>query len=157
MLALQVQGKEILTIEGLSKGNAFHSIQQAFMEQGTVQCGFCTSGMVLATKAPLDKNPSPTRQEIAVALSGNICRCTGHEKIIEAVAAAARKLANEATGHNEAQSEAAPGNKAGAVRQSVIWNDAWLKVLGQSLYAADIVILGMLCAKVLRSPCVHAR
>jgi CO/xanthine dehydrogenase Mo-binding subunit/aerobic-type carbon monoxide dehydrogenase small subunit (CoxS/CutS family) len=156
MFARQAQGKEILTIEGLSRGNALHPIQEAFIEQGAVQCGFCTPGMVLAAKALLDKNPAPTRQEIAVALSGNVCRCTGYEKIIEAVAAAAKKLSNEAT-HNRAQREAPSDNQAGVVGQSVIRCDARLKVLGQSIYAADIVMPGMLYAKVLRSPCAHAR
>jgi xanthine dehydrogenase molybdopterin-binding subunit B/aerobic-type carbon monoxide dehydrogenase small subunit (CoxS/CutS family) len=157
MFAQQAQGKEILTIEGLSRGNALHPIQEAFIEQGAVQCGFCTPGMVLATKALLDKNLAPTRQEIAVALSGNVCRCTGYEKIIEAVTAASKKLSSEAAGNNRAQRDTLSDNKVGVVGQSVIRCDARLKVLGQSIYAADIVLPGMLYAKVLRSPCAHAR
>lgn len=80
-----LNGAEITTIEGLSDGKKLHRIQQAFLDKGAVQCGFCTPGMVMAAKALLDKNPNPSREEIKRALAGNICRCTGYKQIIEAV------------------------------------------------------------------------
>jgi carbon-monoxide dehydrogenase small subunit len=88
VLAFQAQGKDILTIEGLSK-NGLHLLQQAFIDHFAIQCGFCTPGMVLAAKALLDENPNPTEEEVKLGLSGNICRCTGYVKIVEAVLAAA--------------------------------------------------------------------
>ena len=90
--AMKVQDREVLTIEGLSRGDKLHPIQEAFLEAGAVQCGFCTPGMVLSTKALLDGNPAPGQQEVRQALSGNICRCTGYVQIEEAVHLAARKL-----------------------------------------------------------------
>jgi len=81
----QVEGKEITTIEGLAKEGNLDGIQRAFAEYGAVQCGYCTPGMILSVKALLDKNPQPTREEIKEGISGNLCRCTGYEQIIEAV------------------------------------------------------------------------
>ncbi len=83
---------QILTIEGLSKNGKLHPIQEAFIEAGAIQCGFCTPGMVLATKALLDKKPKPTRDEIKRALMGNLCRCTGYKQIFDAVELAAGKI-----------------------------------------------------------------
>lgn len=92
MLAGQLDGHDITTVEGLSKDGIPHPIQEAFVEMGAVQCGFCTPAMVLSAKALLDKNPHPTREEIKMALSGNLCRCTGYSKIEQAVELAAGKL-----------------------------------------------------------------
>jgi aerobic-type carbon monoxide dehydrogenase small subunit (CoxS/CutS family) len=92
MLTAMVDGKEVLTIEGLGNADNIHPIQQAFVDEGAVQCGYCTPGMVLATKALLDKNPNPTVEEIREALSGNLCRCTGYTKIIKAVETSAQRL-----------------------------------------------------------------
>jgi aerobic carbon-monoxide dehydrogenase small subunit len=84
--AVDMEGKEIITIEGLApKPGEVHPIQKAFLDHGAVQCGFCSPGMILSTKAILDKNPNPTEDEIRKGLSGNLCRCTGYVKIIEAV------------------------------------------------------------------------
>ena len=91
-LAVTAKGKSILTIEGLAEGNELHPIQQAFVDQGAVQCGFCTPGMILSTKALLDENPEPNRDEIKKALAGNLCRCTGYVKIVDAVEAAAAAM-----------------------------------------------------------------
>jgi carbon-monoxide dehydrogenase small subunit len=88
VLAFQAQGKDILTIEGLSK-SGLHPLQQAFIDHFAIQCGFCTPGMVLAAKAFLDENPNPTEEEVKLSLSGNLCRCTGYVKIVEAILAAA--------------------------------------------------------------------
>ena len=89
VLTAEVEGKHITTIEGLKKDGKLHPLQRAFMEKGAVQCGFCTSGMILTAKALLDRNPKPTREEIVKTISSNICRCTGYKKIVEAVEYAA--------------------------------------------------------------------
>ena len=91
-LAVKAQGKEILTVEGLARDEELHPIQRAFVEHGAVQCGFCTPGMVLAAKALLDKNPTPSEEEVSEGLSGNLCRCTGYTKIIEAVLVASETM-----------------------------------------------------------------
>ena len=86
VLASQVEGKEIVTIEGLSsRDGELHPIQKAFMQKGAIQCGFCTPGMILSAKALLDQNRNPTEEEIKKAIVGNLCRCTGYVKIIEAI------------------------------------------------------------------------
>ncbi len=85
VLTAEVKGRHITTIEGLKKGGKLHPLQKAFMEKGAVQCGFCTSGMILTAKALLDRSPKPTREEIVKTISSNICRCTGYKKIVEAV------------------------------------------------------------------------
>ena len=92
ILALQANGKEVLTIEGLADGDKLHPIQQAFIDCFALQCGYCTPGMILAAKALLDWNPDPTEDEIREALRGNLCRCTGYVKIIDAVLAAKDKI-----------------------------------------------------------------
>ena len=89
MLAPQADGAEITTIEGLAENGKLHPIQQAFIERGAVQCGFCIPGMILAGKALLDRNPRPSREEIRRAIAGNLCRCTGYTRIVDAIEAAA--------------------------------------------------------------------
>ena len=95
MLASSVNGKNVITIEGVSYKGKLHPIQEAFMEVGAVQCGYCTPGMILSAKALLDKNPNANEEEIKVALSGNLCRCTGYKKIIQAILLAESKLNNK--------------------------------------------------------------
>lgn len=92
ILAAEANGKELLTVEGLSDGGKLHPLQQSFVENHGMQCGFCTSGMLMASKALLDENPSPTRHEIKEALAGNFCRCTGYAKIFTSVEAAAEAM-----------------------------------------------------------------
>lgn len=93
--AMKAMNKEVITIEGLSKPGKLHPIQEAFINHGAIQCGYCTPGMVLSAKALLDKNPNPTEEEVQIGLSGNLCRCTGYVKIVEAVLDAAAKLRDQ--------------------------------------------------------------
>ena len=92
VLAAEADGQDILTIEGLETGDKIHLIQQAFIDESGMQCGFCTPGFILSAKALLDANPAPTREEIKEALVGNFCRCTGYTKILESVEAAAEAM-----------------------------------------------------------------
>jgi len=85
VLAVQAAGKEITTVEGLETEDGLHPLQEKFIENGAIQCGFCTSGMLLSAKTLLDKNPHPTEKEIRTAISGNLCRCTGYQKIVESI------------------------------------------------------------------------
>jgi carbon-monoxide dehydrogenase small subunit len=85
VLAVQAGGREVLTIEGMGTDVGLHPIQMAFVEKGAIQCGFCSPGMILSAKALLDKNPKPTELEVRTAISGNLCRCTGYQKIVEAI------------------------------------------------------------------------
>lgn len=96
MLAGQIQGRRVTTIEGLVEGGRLHPVQEAFVEHGAVQCGFCTPGMVLSAVHLLERNPRPTREAIRQGLAGNLCRCTGYVKIVDAVEAASRKMASGA-------------------------------------------------------------
>ena len=91
ILAVQADGKSVVTIEALSKDGGIHPIQEAFINHGAIQCGFCTPGMILSVKALLDRNPEPKELEIREALTGNFCRCTGYQKIVEAVQSLAGK------------------------------------------------------------------
>ncbi len=92
MAAAQLQGRSVKTIEGLGTNGSLHPVQEAFIEYGAVQCGFCTPGVVLAAVHLLERNPDPTREQIREGLSGNLCRCSGYMKIVDAVEAAARKM-----------------------------------------------------------------
>jgi carbon-monoxide dehydrogenase small subunit len=92
LLAIEADGKDILTVEGLAKNGQLHPLQVAFVEEGAVQCGFCTPGVLLSAKALLDINPNPTEEEIKTAIAGNLCRCTGYTKIIKSISAAAKKI-----------------------------------------------------------------
>jgi aerobic-type carbon monoxide dehydrogenase small subunit (CoxS/CutS family) len=93
-LALQAEGREVTTVEGLASGTELHPLQRQFLEQGGVQCGYCTPGMLISAKALLDANPNPSDEEIRAALAGNLCRCTGYQGIVRAVQAAAAELAS---------------------------------------------------------------
>ena len=97
VLAVQANGREVLTIEGLAENGKLHPIQQAFVDKGAIQCGFCTPGMILSAKSLLDENPHPTELEIRTAISGNLCRCTGYQKIVEAIQTASESGKKEVT------------------------------------------------------------
>ena len=108
-LAVQADGRSITTIEGLLDDDGLHPIQRAMLEQGGVQCGFCTPGMIMSARALLDSNPAPTPEEIRIGLSGNLCRCTGYVNILDAVAEAAEAMASRA-----ARPVDGPGHRASA-------------------------------------------
>ncbi len=93
VLTAEVDGAVITTVEGLKENGKLHPLQEAFMEKGAVQCGFCTSGMIMTAKALLDRKKKPTKKEVIKTISSNICRCTGYKKIVEAVEEAGKKMA----------------------------------------------------------------
>jgi aerobic carbon-monoxide dehydrogenase small subunit len=97
VLAAEAEGRTIATIEGVAEGSELHPVQQTFLEKGALQCGFCTPGFIVAAKALLDHNPSPSETEIRYWLAGNLCRCTGYDKIVRAVQDAAAQLRQERT------------------------------------------------------------
>lgn len=99
VLAAEVEGRSVTTIEGIAGPNGLHPLQQKFLEHAAVQCGFCTPGIILAAKALLDSNPNPTEGEIRYWLAGNLCRCTGYDKIIRAVSDAAETMVAEGETH----------------------------------------------------------
>lgn len=90
VLAVRADGSSITTIEGMETDSGMHPIQKAFVEKGAIQCGFCSPGMILSAKALLDKNPTPDERQIRTAISGNLCRCTGYQKIVEAISSVAQ-------------------------------------------------------------------
>jgi carbon-monoxide dehydrogenase small subunit len=99
MLAVQADGREVTTIEGLATNGSLHPAQAAFVEKGGVQCGFCTPGMIMAAASLLGRNPSPTLEDVREGLAGNLCRCTGYAKIYESVLAAAEVGRSASSGH----------------------------------------------------------
>jgi len=148
--ALKTQGKNIITVEGIGNAIDLHPLQKAFLVKGAVQCGFCTPGMLMSAKSLLDKNSNPSIEEIKVAISGNLCRCTGYKKIIEAVMAAAAEI------RGEQHVEVPPTTNEKAVGVSVIRVDGISKVTGEAKFANDLSFPNMLYVKVLRSAHAHA-
>lgn len=100
-LAVECEGREVVTIEGIAQGDKLHPIQKQFIEKWAMQCGYCTPGMIMSAKALLDHNPHPTELEIREAIEGNLCRCTGYAKIVEAIQAAAAEMNWEEATVNE--------------------------------------------------------
>jgi carbon-monoxide dehydrogenase small subunit len=97
MFAVEAQSKSIETIEGMGSGDKLHPLQQKFLEHAALQCGVCTPGVLIAARALLEKNPNPTEEEVRFGLAGNLCRCTGYNKIVEAVLAAAQEMQGSRT------------------------------------------------------------
>ena len=147
-LARRAEGARVRTIEGLAKEGKLHPLQRAFVEHGAIQCGFCTPGMIMSAVALLESNPSPSRQEILQALSHNLCRCTGYERIIAAI----ESLMQPAP--VAVPAVAAP---LAVVGRPLPRPDAIAKATGAATFAADLSLPGMLFAKVLRSQYPHAR
>ncbi len=98
VLAVQADGREVMTVEGLARGDSLHPIQEAFLAKHGLQCGYCTSGMLMSAYALLEGNPAPTEDEVRTGISGNLCRCTGYVKIIDSVKYAARLMDSQQTG-----------------------------------------------------------
>lgn len=146
--AMRVQGRKLITIEGIGTLENPHPIQTAFVDVGAVQCGYCIPGMVISAKCLLDKNPSPSMDEIKLALSGNLCRCTGYTKIIEGVQRAAELLKGKTFIREE------KGNPVG-LRMGRL--EGIEKAIGLTKYGADLTRKGILSVRVLRSPYPHAR
>ena len=154
VLAGKLPGAKVTTIEGLSENGILHPIQQAFIKTGAIQCGFCTPGMVMAAYALLLNNKKPTRDEIREGLSGNLCRCTGYSKIIEAVEMAAGYLID--SNHVQLDKSREDSQMNANVGKSIERNEGREKVTGKAVYADDINLPGQLYLKVLRSPVAHA-
>ena len=108
-LAVEADGREVLTIEGLETDEGLHGIQQAFVEKGAIQCGFCSPGMILSAKSLLDGTPSPSEDQIRESISGNLCRCTGYQKIVEAIRSAADDSPADEAGTGESPGVARHG------------------------------------------------
>lgn len=149
----RLDGKRIETIESLAAPGGLHPIQEAFLSTAGVQCGFCTSGMIMATKALLDKNPSPSSAEIMKGLKGNLCRCTGYVKILDAVNMASDLLTGRGTPQSIPGSPSPDGKYLGASLPDV---DGLLKVRGELKFAADMFLEGMGYGKILWSTHPHA-
>jgi len=147
----KVQGKEITTIEGIGTLKNPHPLQLAFAKTGAIQCGFCTPGMIVRAKSILDKNLNPSRDEIKKALQPHICRCTGYQKIFEAIELAASYL------RGETKSIELKLAGKGTIGHPVTRPDALEKATGTTLYAADLAVDGCAYIKVLRSPHHHAK
>lgn len=143
VLATEVQNKKIYTIEGFAREDGLHPIQEAFIEKGAVQCGYCTPGMIITTQALLNRNPSPSEEEIREAFKDNLCRCTGYVKIIDAVKLASKRW------------EGRQMNKEKVIGHSYPIKDARLKVTGQLKYVGDMKLPNMLYGKMLLSPIAH--
>jgi CO/xanthine dehydrogenase Mo-binding subunit/aerobic-type carbon monoxide dehydrogenase small subunit (CoxS/CutS family) len=143
--AVNLEGKAIETIEGLSDGIHLHPIQQAFVDAGAVQCGFCIPGMIMSAKALLDQNPDPREEEVRKAIDPNLCRCTGYDNIVKAILLAASRM------------ETGMDNEYTVIGKPRPIGDAALKVTGQKIYVGDMELPGMLYAKVLLSTVPHAR
>ncbi len=158
--AQEAEGRSILTLEGLAKRGELHPLQQAFIDTGAIQCGYCTPAQILTAKALLDRTPHPTRTEIAEALSGVLCRCTGYVKIIDAVERAAAWLRGETVPLEIPLSpvESPPGMaELEVVGKPVQKVDAVKLVRGSAVFTDDFTIPGMLYGALLTSPHAHAR
>jgi len=167
LLAAQMEGREITTIEGLAEGGVLTPQQQAFVQEGGIQCGFCTPGMVLATTALLAENPHPNDDEIKEALAGNLCRCTGYTGIMRAVrkcdnyradGTCAKAAANTDSGNGAKPRSQSPDDRERlSVGKSMPRVDAVDKVTGRAIYTADIHLPNMVYGKILGSPIAHGR
>jgi len=158
----KVAGRRVMTVEGLGGSEALHPLQRAFIEVGAVQCGYCTPGMLMASKALMDREPNPSREEIVEALAGNLCRCTGYKRIVEAVELAAARMRGEEPGSAGPREASEVSGVTETPESPVIGGDALRtdsveKVTGQAKYVEDITIPEMVYGQVLRSPHHHAR
>ncbi len=155
-LAMTIAGKQVETIEGLVQEHKLHHLQQSFIEHGAIQCGYCTPGMIMTAKALLKEEPNPSRQEVQSYMAGNLCRCTGYVKIVDAVVDAAEKIREglPCVDARESGSEAIPDDVVG---RRITQPEGVAKATGSARYVSDLNLPGMLYAKLLRSPYPHAR
>ena len=156
VLAVNADGCSVETIEGLAKGEELHPLQRAFVEKGAIQCGYCTPGMILRTKSILEQNPNPTDEDLKKGLSGNLCRCTGYTKIIEAIHTGVEYMAGKVPEKLEFHPQKS------AIDLSVVGRrlpkiDAPDKATGRAIFTDDISLPNMLYGKLLLSPVAHAR
>jgi CO/xanthine dehydrogenase Mo-binding subunit/aerobic-type carbon monoxide dehydrogenase small subunit (CoxS/CutS family) len=149
--AIKAEGRSIVTIEGIGDDRTIHPVQKQFIEKGAVQCGFCTPGLILSSKALLDRKPHPDEREIRVAISGNLCRCTGYTKVVEAIGAAASELRGQVVSSYRREP------KTGSIGRSITRVDSLPKVTGKAVFTDDMSLPNMLFAGVLRSPYPSAR
>jgi len=156
LLAVEANGKAVTTIEGLTNGEELHPIQRAFVEKGAIQCGYCTPGMILRTKTLLDENPDPSQEKIKQALSGNLCRCTGYTKIIEAVETAKLYLNGKTPKKIQYQPQKSAINRS-VIGKRLPKKDAPDKATGRAIYTDDIILPNMIYGKLLLSPLPHAK
>lgn len=156
LLAIEADGKNILTIEGLADGEKLHPLQHAFVEKGAIQCGYCTPGMILRAKSILDENPNPTLENIKEELTGNLCRCTGYTKIFEAIETASKYMRGETPEEIEYQPQKSAMDLS-VVGKRLPKVDAPDKATGRALYTDDIILPNMIYGKLLLSPVPHAK
>src|SRR5687767_10368474 len=152
--AFKAQNGSIETIEGIAQNGDLHPLQKAFIEQGAVQCGFCTPGLIMTAKRLLDENQEPTDRDIKVALKDTYCRCTGYVSVIKAIHAAAQELRGEGAVPYKMPETVEPLNVVGKPAESQHHVD---KVTGRAKYTDDYVLPNMLHARTLRSKFPHAR
>ena len=164
LLAAEMEGKAITTIEGLAcatgadaDGTALTPLQKAFVHEGAIQCGYCTPGVVMAATALLNRNPNPTSDEIKEALAGNLCRCTGYAGILRAVQRCARYREGEPREEKTQAKQSLPKPQYDSVGVSIPRVDAADKVTGRAQYTADIHLPNMIHSKILGSPVAHGR
>jgi 4-hydroxybenzoyl-CoA reductase subunit alpha len=150
VLAVDADGSDILTIEGLASGEGLHPLQKAFVNAGAIQCGYCTPGAIMSSKALLDRNPDPTEGEIKEALAGNLCRCTGYRRIIDAVKNWKELSKKEFPTPGDKDRFAVVGTPQPRV-------DAPDKATGRAKYAGDLRLPGMIWGRILTSPVAHAK
>jgi aldehyde oxidoreductase len=160
VLGAEVEGREVTTVEGLAVGRELHPLQQSFIQEDALQCGYCTPGVLLAARALLDRNPNPSEGKIRAFLAGNLCRCTGYDKIVRAVMDAAARMRGEELPRrpdHDGANVVLAGRRYNVVGTRPARHDAADKVTGKALFTGDIRLPGMLVGKVLRSPHAHAR
>ncbi|MGD8553864.1 MAG: molybdopterin-dependent oxidoreductase [Anaerolineales bacterium] len=151
-LAALCDGSEITTVEGLAVKGTLHSLQKAFIHSGAVQCGYCTPGMLISAYALIQRDPDPSDEAIKEALGGNLCRCTGYKRIIEAV-----RSWRDYVGEPEATAHPDDLERFSVVGKSHPRPDAWDKVTGKAVYTGDLALPGMLYGKLLHSPIAHGK
>ena len=149
--AIKAEDRVITTVEGLGTQNHLHPIQSWFLKLGAIQCGFCTPGILMSAKALLDANPKPTGEDVRKAISGNLCRCTGYHKVVEAILAAAAEQ------RGESPPERKDSGGEGSLGRSIVRVDGLPKVMGTALFADDLKLPKMLYGAMISSPHAHAK